>query len=163
MPSLILTVRCPFTQKLMLLILLTGGVLSQEDHSGKLRTISFFSSILNESQRKYIVGEKGAWAIVAASRKFSKYLQAAGQVIISSDHNPMVWLRQKRDPRGKFARWLLELEAINYVVKYRRGVDNLAADYLSRSATTYDGRVKDEIENPPQNVHTIHLPAIDDI
>ena len=42
-------------------------------------------------------------------------------------------------------------------------MDNLAADYLCRSATTYDGRVKDEIENPPQNVHTIHLPAIDDI
>ena len=100
----------------MLLILLSGGVLSQEDHSGKFRTISFFSSILNESQRKYIVGEKGFWAIVEASRKFPKYLQAAGQVIISSDHNPMVWLRQKRDPRGKFARWLLELEAINCVV-----------------------------------------------
>ena len=95
-----------------------GGVLSQEDHSGKLRPISFLSSILNESQRKYSVGEKEAWAIVAASRKFSKYLQAAGQVIISSDHNPLVWLRQKRDPRGRFARWLLELEAINNVVKF---------------------------------------------
>ena len=59
-----------------------GGVLSQEDHNGKLRPIYFFSSILNESQRKYSVGEKEAWAIVAASRKFSKYLQAAGQVII---------------------------------------------------------------------------------
>ena len=96
-----------------------GGVLSQENHNGKLRPISFFSSTLNEAQRKYSVGEKEAWAIVAASRKFSKYLQAAGQVVISSDHNPLVWLRQKRDPRGKFARWLLELEAINYTVSGR--------------------------------------------
>ena len=75
----------------------------------------------------------------------------------------MVWLRQKRDPRGKFARWLLELEAINYVVKYRRGVDNLAADYLSRSATTYDEKVNDEIENLERHVYPIHVPAIDDI
>ena len=97
-----------------------GGVLSQEDHSWKLRPISFFSSILNESQRKYSVGEKEAWAIVAASRKISKYLQAGGLVNISSDQNPLVWLRQKRDPRGKFARWLLELEELNYVVKHRR-------------------------------------------
>ena len=74
-----------------------------------------------------------------------------------------MWLRQKRDPRGKFARWLLELDAINYVVKYRRGVDNLAADYLSRSASTYDEKVYDEIENLERHVYTIHVPAIDDI
>ena len=55
------------------------------------------------------------------------------------------------------------MEAINYVVKYRRGVDNLAADYLSRSATTYDEKVNDEIENLERHVYTIHVPAIDDI
>ena len=106
------------------------------------------------------MGEKEAWAIVAASRKFSKYLQAAGQVVISSDHNLLVWLRQKRDPRGKFARWLLELEAINYTVRYRRGADNLAADYLSRSATTFDRKVNDETENLERHVYTMDIPAI---
>ena len=46
------------------------------------------------------MGEKEAWAIVAASRKFSKYLQAVGAGRYIVDHNPLVWLRQKRD-RGE--------------------------------------------------------------
>ena len=46
-----------------------GGVLAQENSESRLRPISFFST-LNEAQRKYSVGEKEAWAIVAASRKF---------------------------------------------------------------------------------------------
>ena len=76
-------------------------------------------------------------------------------MVISFDHNPLVWLRQKRDPRGKFASWLLELEGLNNVVRYRRGVDNMAADYLSRSATTYDAEVNDEVENLERHVYPI--------
>ena len=77
-----------------------GGVLAQEGPLKSLRPISFFSSTLDEAQKRYSVGEKEAWAIVAATRKFSKYLQAAEQVIISSDHNPLVWLRQKETLEG---------------------------------------------------------------
>ena len=80
----------------------------------------------------------------AATRKFSQYLNASDQVVIASDHNPLVWLRQKRDPRGKFARWLLELEGINYTVRYRRGTEDLAADYLSRNTLTFDSQIYDE-------------------
>ena len=80
----------------------------------------------------------------AATRMFSQYLNAADQVVIASDHNPLVWLRQKRDPRGKFARWLLELEGINYTVRYRRGTEDLAADYLSRNTLTFDSQIYDE-------------------
>ena len=113
---------------------------------------------MDSAQRKYSIGEKEAWAIVAAARKFSKYLQAAEQVNIASDHNPLVWLRQKRDPKGEFARWLFELEGLNYTVKYCRGVDNLAADYLSRSATTYDTEVNDEMENLERHVYAVRGP-----
>ena len=104
--------------------------------------------------------EEEAWAIVAASRKFSKYLQATEQVVISSDQNPLVWLRQKPDPRGKFARQLLELEAINYIVGYRRGADNLAAHNFSRSVTTFDRKVNDETENLERHIYTMNIPTI---
>ena len=43
-----------------------------------------FSSTLDDAQRKYSTGEKEAWAIVAAVRKFGKYLHTAGRVIIIS-------------------------------------------------------------------------------
>ena len=49
-----------------------GGVLAQEGPRGQLQPISFFSSTLNDSQRRYSVGEE-AWAIVAAARKPSRW------------------------------------------------------------------------------------------
>ena len=135
-----------------------GGVLAQEDARGRLRPISFFSSTLDDTQQKFSVGEKEAWDIVAATRRFSKYLHAAESVIISSDQNPLVWLRQQRDPRGKFARWLLEMESLNYSVRYRRGSENLAADYLSRSASSFDLEVNDESENFERHVYRLWVP-----
>ena len=67
-----------------------GGVLAQRDDNGRMRPISFFSSQLNESQKRYSAGEREAWAIVAASRKWRKYLEAAPGITILSDHNPLV-------------------------------------------------------------------------
>ena len=96
-----------------------GGVLSQEGGgaSRRLRPIAFFSSGLTPAQKNYSAGELECWALIAASRKFRKYLQAAPSIRFISDHNPLVWLRQQKDPRGKFARWIQELEMFNYRVE----------------------------------------------
>ena len=66
-----------------------GGVLAQKDGESRLRPISYFSSQLNEAQKRYSAGEREAWAIIAAVRKWRKYLQAAPEVIILSDHEFM--------------------------------------------------------------------------
>ena len=120
-----------------------------------MRPISFFSSQLNESQKRYSAGEQEAWAIVAASSKWRKYLEAAPGITILSDHNPLVWMRHQRDPRGKFARWLIELEGLSYEIQYRKGSENLVADYLSRSATTYDEGLNNEEEHLERNVYLV--------
>ena len=49
-----------------------------------------------------------------------------------SDHNPLVYLRKQKDPRGKFARWIAELEEFEYNIEYIPGACNLKADSLSR-------------------------------
>ena len=48
--------------------------------------IAFFSSGLTESQKNYSAGELECWALIAASRKFLKYLQAANKIHFISDH-----------------------------------------------------------------------------
>ena len=45
------------------------------------------------------------------------YLQAASRVVIITDHHPLEWLRRQRDPRNKYARWILEFEPINYEIQ----------------------------------------------
>ena len=65
-----------------------------------------------------------------AIRHWHVYL-AGTAFVLNSDHNPLVHLRKKRDPTGKFARWIAELEEYNYIVRYIKGSDNVKADLLS--------------------------------
>ena len=60
------------------------------------------------------------------------YLKAAPEVILVTDHNPLQWLRKQKDPRHTFARWLMKLEEIPYVIRNRPGIQNQLPDYLSR-------------------------------
>ena len=92
--------------------------------------IEFYSAGLNQAQTKYAAGELEAWAMMAAIRRWRTYLRTM-KIIIITDHKPLVWLRRQKDPRNKFARWLLELEAYDYEVEYRRGTENGPADFLS--------------------------------
>ena len=41
-------------------------------------------------------------------------------------------MRKQKDPRGKFARWILELEEYDYNIRYIPGTKNVKADPLSR-------------------------------
>ena len=124
-----------------------GGVLYQMDSFVRLKPIAFFSSMLNEFQRKYCAGEREALAIVLADRMWGKHLEAAGEVGFLSDHNPLVRMRGQRDPRGKFSRWLLELESFRYRIEYSLGSSNCAGDYLSRSSAVFDSVMNDEVEH----------------
>ena len=127
-----------------------AAVLSQHDPTtGILQPISYFSSALNDTQMKYSAGQKEAWAIVAATRKWYDYLKGAVGAILLTDHNPLAWLRRQPDPRHTFARWVMELEGLDYHIRYRRGRDNCVADCLSRPSgaiteTDYDKEVNEE-------------------
>ena len=110
-----------------------------------LRPIDFFSSALSSSQRNYSSGQLEAWALIAASRKWGTYLRATGEVELITDHCPLKWLRNQRDPRRTFARWILELEEYVYHIVHRPGKDNHLPDYLSRAENLpIDVEVQDE-------------------
>ena len=124
-----------------------GAILSQKDRLGKLRPLGYSSSGLTKAQRNYSAGELECWALIAASRKWRDYLHAASKVVFVSDHNPLCWLRRQKDPRGKFSRWVQELEAVEYEIRYTSGKDNAAADYLSRLPSEVDHSVNDDVEH----------------
>lgn len=121
-----------------------GAVLSQHDELGRLRPVAYFSSGLTETQRNYSATELECWGLIACTRKFRVYVESAVELVLVTDHNPLVWLRNQTDPRGKFARWTMELEELNYKVVYRRGSDNAAADCLSRCDVPVDPEVQDD-------------------
>ena len=55
----------------------------------------------------------------------------------------------------KYARWILELEPLNYRVQYKKGAENLAADRLSRSATEIDHAINNDAEFFEEHIYTV--------
>ena len=136
------------------------GILSQADVTRLLKPIAYFSSGLTSSQKNYSAGKLECWALIAASRKFRKYLQSAPSARFISDHNPLVWLRRQKDPRGKFARWIQELEGLDYEIEHVKGRDNAPADFW-RTRSEVDWRVNNEAEHFERHVYqTQHNPDI---
>jgi transposase InsO family protein len=121
-----------------------GAILSQRGEDDLLRPVAYFSSGLTANQRNYSATELECWGLIACTRKWRVYIDAAVEVVLVTDHNPLVWLRDQRDPRGKFARWIMELEELNYRIEYRRGRENEAADCLSRCLVPVDAAVQDD-------------------
>ena len=118
-----------------------GAALYQIDSDGKDCTIAYYSKALQPAQRKWSATEKEMWGIVAASRKFYPYCYS--KVTFHTDHQPLTTASTKKDHRGKFTRWLMELQSIDYDIQYIKGTKNVEADYLSRIHTKDDPNPKD--------------------
>ena len=109
-----------------------GGTLSHlNDLAGVLQPIGYYSSALDVYQRNYSPEERKCWCLVKVSRKWRTCFRAASKAILITDHNTLEWLRAQKDPRGKFARWLIELEELPYEILYRNGLDHTVSDCMS--------------------------------
>ena len=109
-----------------------GGILSQIGDDNVLHPIAYFSTSFTGSQCNWAPVTKEAFALVLAVRHWHVYLSGT-EFTLRSDHNPLVHLRNQKDPRGKFGRWIAQLEEYSYTVEYIRGKDNIKADFFSRN------------------------------
>ena len=83
-----------------------GGVLLQKSSDSNLHPVAYFSDAVQTSQKNWAPTTKEAYALVLAVRHWNVYL-AGRHFTLHSDHNPLVYMRKQKDPRGKFARWIL--------------------------------------------------------
>lgn len=109
-----------------------GGVLSQYQNDNKLHPVAYFSNSLTESQKKWSTYNKETFAMVYATRHWYVYL-VGSKFLLRTDHNPLTHIRKKKDPHGKLARWIAELECFNFDIEYIPGSKNTRADALSRN------------------------------
>jgi hypothetical protein len=135
-----------------------GGVLFQVDDKGARFPLAYFSKTLNKSEQGWSATEKEFFGIIAASRKWTPYCY--NHVTFHTDHLPLRYIRNQKDPRGKLARWILELENLDYTIEYIKGKDNTEADYLSRIETA-------ETSNPivvnPSSIYFVSEPNFESI
>ena len=110
-----------------------GYILSQEI-DGKERVIQYSGRALRPPEINYSVSEKEALAIVSAFKQFHYYLYNS-HTIVRTDHTAVKYIKEQDSntrPRGRIARWILELQGYHFDIQYRPGKSNTAADALSR-------------------------------
>lgn len=104
-----------------------GAILSNKDG----RPIAYASRSLNKAEKNYPVIEKELLAIVWAVKYFRPYL--FGRYFkIQTDHRPLIYLFNMKDPSSRLMKFRLALEEYEFDVEYIKGSNNAAADALSR-------------------------------
>lgn len=112
-----------------------GAVLLQkEQNSEKWRPISYGSRKLKGAEVRYTVTEQECLAIVFSLRKWRHYLHGGPQFEIVTDHLALRWLMSLREPRGRLARWMVEIQEFDYVVSHVPGESHIVPDCLSRDS-----------------------------
>jgi len=125
-----------------------GGILYQIDDLGENKVIAYASKALKGAQRNWSATEKEFFAVVWITRHWEVYCTQSP--VIYSDHLSIAAIRKKKDPRGKFKRWIVELEAVDCKLKFIDGKSNIEADCLSR--VLYPKSTKDEECLPHQDM-----------
>ncbi|KAL6480061.1 hypothetical protein MHYP_G00110940 [Metynnis hypsauchen] len=110
-----------------------GAVLSQEQ-DGRVRPIAYASRSLHPNEKRYssmkleFLGLK--WAM---TEKFREYLWGQ-QCVVWTDNNPLSHLDTAKLGATE-QRWVAQLSAFHYTVRYRPGRTNKNADSLSRQCS----------------------------
>nr|GEV79426.1 hypothetical protein [Tanacetum cinerariifolium] len=97
------------------------------------------SKTMIEVESNYTTTKKEMLAVVYAFKKFWSYL-IMNKSIVYTDHFALKYLFAKKYSKARLLCWVLLLQEFTFKVIDTKGVENLAADHLSR------------LENPHQNV-----------
>jgi hypothetical protein len=122
-----------------------GAVLSQGE-IGKDLPIAYASRSFSKSEQSYSVVEKELAAVVWGVKYYRPFLLGRKFKIIS-DHKPLKWIMNVKDPGSRLLRWRIRLEEYDYEIVYKPGKQNANADALSRiGAFRKEGEGPEEID-----------------
>lgn len=105
-----------------------GGVLMQEG-----KPIAYFSEKLGSAQLNYPVYDKELYALVRALETWQHYLWPK-EFVIHSNHEALKYLRGQANLNRRHAKWVEFIESFPYIVRYKKGKENVVADALSRKS-----------------------------
>jgi hypothetical protein len=103
-----------------------GAVLMQKGHP-----IAYMSKALGIMNRKLSVYEKEFMAVMLAVDKWRQYLQR-GPFLILTDHKSLCTLSDQHLTTDLQRKAMAKLVGLQFQFKYKKGIDNNAADALSR-------------------------------
>lgn len=107
-----------------------GAILSQKV-DGHSMPIAYASQQLKKAEQNYSTVERECLAIVWATKYFRCYLYGRKFTIVT-DHRPLKWLMNVKDPASRLARWNLKLQDYDFEIVHKPGLQQTHVDCLSR-------------------------------
>lgn len=109
-----------------------AAVLSQVGEDGKEHPVAYASKSLDKAQLNYSATEGECFGIVWGIEHFRQYLDSGIPFTLRTDHEPLKYLWQLKEPKGRLARWVMRLQGYRFKVEHRAGKQHGNADGLSR-------------------------------
>ncbi|XP_052882238.1 uncharacterized protein LOC128290571 [Gossypium arboreum] len=106
-----------------------GAVLTQDG-----RPVAYFSEKLSGASLNYPVYDKEMYALIRSLETWQHYLRPK-EFVIHSDHEELKFIKGQHKLNKRHAKWVEYLESFPYVIKYKKGKENVVADALSRRYT----------------------------
>jgi hypothetical protein len=129
-----------------------GAVLMQKVTT-EFHPIAYLSRRLFPAEANYHSNELECLALVWALSKLRYYLYGR-PFRVKTDNNVVRWLCQKKEIKGKFARWVIEMQEFDFSIEHLKGVDNRVADALSRHPIT-----ESNLNTEPPSICSLRMPG----
>jgi hypothetical protein len=106
-----------------------GGILKQDGKS-----VAYFSEKFHGPVLNYSTYDKELYALVHSLETWHHYLWPK-EFIIHFDHELLKYLQSQNNLDRRHAKWVEFIESFPYIIKHKKGKDNMIADALSRRYT----------------------------
>ncbi|XP_051133023.1 uncharacterized protein LOC127252761, partial [Andrographis paniculata] len=110
-----------------------GAVLSQEK-----KPVAFFSEKIHGAALNYSTYDKELYSLVRALQTWQHYLRPR-EFVVYTDHESLKHIKSQSKLSTRHIRWISFIDTFPYVVKYKKGKENIVADALSRRYHVYEG------------------------
>nr|GEU49695.1 hypothetical protein [Tanacetum cinerariifolium] len=122
--------------------------------------IHYVSKTMTDAQAYYTTTKKELLAVVYAFEKFRPYL-VLSKSIVYTDHSALKYLFNKQDAKPRLLWWVLLFQEFDIIIRDKKGVDNLAADHLSRLENPHQSMLDKMEINETFLPETLSMEAVD--